>query len=71
MARGKKTTKGSSGFNRKISDDFLLKNQGKPGVLVTDSGLQILEIEAGSEDIHRPTTGLKFINASASLMEPS
>ena len=50
MARGKKTTKGSSGFNRKNSDDFLLKNQGKPGVLVTDSGLQILEIEAGSEE---------------------
>ncbi|NQV41081.1 MAG: FKBP-type peptidyl-prolyl cis-trans isomerase [Candidatus Marinimicrobia bacterium] len=50
MTRGKKTIKGSSGFNRKNTDDFLAKNQFKPGVVVTDSGLQILEIEAGSDD---------------------
>jgi len=48
MARGKKTTKGSSGFNRKNTDDFLSKNQNKPGVKVTTSGLQVLELEAGT-----------------------
>jgi len=48
MARGQKRTKGSSGFNRKNTDDFLAKNQNKPGVVVTDSGLQYMEIESGS-----------------------
>ncbi len=50
MTRGKKQTKGSSGFNRKNTDDFLAKNSGKPDVKTTPSGLQVLEIEAGSDD---------------------
>lgn len=53
MARGKRTIKGSSGFNRKNTDDFLLKNLAKPGVKVTDSGLQILEMEEGSDQFPR------------------
>ena len=50
MARGQKRTKGSSGFNRKNSDDFLAKNQNKPGMVVTESGLQYLEIEVGGSE---------------------
>ncbi len=49
MARGKKQTKGSSGFNRKNSDDFLVKNRSQQGVITTPSGLQFLEIDPGSD----------------------
>lgn len=38
--REKKTSKGSAGFNRKNSEDFLLRNRNKPDVLETASGLQ-------------------------------
>lgn len=51
MARGKhrkkKNTKGSAGYNRKNSEDFLARNLKKPGVTETDSGLQILVLEEG------------------------
>ncbi|MFC1761492.1 FKBP-type peptidyl-prolyl cis-trans isomerase [Planctomycetota bacterium] len=43
----KKNTKGSAGFNRKNSEDFLDKNRRKPGVVETDSGLQYLVMEEG------------------------
>lgn len=43
----KKNTKGSAGFNKKNSADFLERNRHKPGVTVTDSGLQYLIIEEG------------------------
>jgi FKBP-type peptidyl-prolyl cis-trans isomerase FkpA len=45
--RPKKNTKGSSGFNRKNSADFLERNRHKPGVKVTDSGLQYLILDEG------------------------
>ncbi len=51
MGRGKhkqKNTKGSAGFNKKNSADFLAKNRNKPGVNETDSGLQYLVIEEGA-----------------------
>jgi FKBP-type peptidyl-prolyl cis-trans isomerase FkpA len=44
----KKNTKGSAGFNKKNSADFLAKNRNKPGVSETDSGLQYLVIEPGA-----------------------
>ena len=50
MGRGKhkkKNTKGSSGFNKKNSANFLAKNRKKPGVNETDSGLQYLIIDEG------------------------
>ena len=47
MARGgnKQKGKGSAGYNRKNSDDYLARNRSKPDVLETDSGLQILIID--------------------------
>lgn len=36
----KKSKKGSKGYNRKITEEFLLKNKKKDGIFVTDSGLQ-------------------------------
>lgn len=46
--RHKKTnTKGSAGFNKKNSADYLAKNRHKPGVKETDSGLQYLILEEG------------------------
>jgi FKBP-type peptidyl-prolyl cis-trans isomerase len=50
LARGKKQTKGSSGFNRKNTDDFLAKNSNKPEVKTIASGLQVLEIETGKNE---------------------
>ena len=54
MARGKKQTKGSPGFNRKNTIDFLAKNSCKANVETTISGLEILEIEAGSDEFPTP-----------------
>lgn len=50
MGRGnqKKQAKGSSGYNRKNSEDFLIKNGNKPDVCTTDTGLQYLVIDAGA-----------------------
>lgn len=52
MGRGqrkpRKNTKGSAGFNRKNSEDFLERNRRKPGVVETDSGLQILVLQEGN-----------------------
>jgi FKBP-type peptidyl-prolyl cis-trans isomerase FkpA len=46
----KKKGKGSSGFNRKQSEEFLLKNRGKQGVIETDSGLQyLIKVESDGE----------------------
>ncbi len=47
MARTNKKqhTRGSSGYNRKVSDDFLEKNKNKPGVETTASGLQYLVLD--------------------------
>ena len=55
MARGNKKGKGkgSSGYNRKNSDDFLERNRNKPDVLETDSGLQYLIID--KQDGPKPT----------------
>jgi FKBP-type peptidyl-prolyl cis-trans isomerase len=50
MGRGKhrqQNSKGSAGFNKKNSAEFLAKNRHKPGVQETDSGLQYLVIEEG------------------------
>ncbi len=54
MARGNKKGKGkgSSGYNRKNSHDFLEKNRHKPDVMVTDSGLQYIIID--KQDGKRP-----------------
>ena len=41
----KNRNKGSSGNNRKISEDFLLNNAKKEGVIETNSGLQYSIIE--------------------------
>ncbi len=48
MARGNtgKKGKGSKGFNKKNSQDFLDKNRDKEGVIETDSGLQFMVIDA-------------------------
>lgn len=43
--RGKRKTKGSKGFNRKNTEEFLSRNRTKPGVAETVSGLQYLVIE--------------------------
>ena len=40
-------SRGSSGNNRKSSEDFLDKNRKKEGVIETESGLQYLMIEEG------------------------
>ncbi len=55
MARGgtKRKSKGTQGFNRKNSEEFLSKNRKKADVKVTDSGLQYLIIEEGVGE--RPT----------------
>lgn len=52
MARAKRQqkSKGSSGFNRKNSEDFLQKNSLKQGVVTTETGLQYLVIEEGAGD---------------------
>ncbi len=41
----KKRTKGTAGYNRKNSEDFLEKNRTKPGVIQTPSGLQYLILD--------------------------
>ncbi len=47
MARdnNKRKTKGSQGFNRKNTADFLSKNATRPDVIITESGLQYLLID--------------------------
>lgn len=47
MARGdkKQKGKGSSGYNRKNSDDFMERNRTKPGVVATETGLQFMIID--------------------------
>jgi FKBP-type peptidyl-prolyl cis-trans isomerase FkpA len=49
MAKREKRNKsrGSTGNNRKTSEDFLLKNQKKKGIIETASGLQYQVIEEG------------------------
>lgn len=61
MANRKKRAKsrGSSGNNRKASEDFLLKNKFKEGVFETISGLQYAVIEQGEGD--RPFEGCNVI----------
>jgi FKBP-type peptidyl-prolyl cis-trans isomerase FkpA len=53
MAKREKRAKsrGSSGNNRKASEDFLLKNKLKEGIFETISGLQYAVIEQGQGDI--------------------
>lgn len=50
MAKREKRNKsrGSTGNNRKSSEDFLMKNKNKDGVIETTSGLQYKVIEAGT-----------------------
>jgi FKBP-type peptidyl-prolyl cis-trans isomerase len=38
--KGKKQNSGSAGQNRKKTEDFLIQNKNKPGILETASGLQ-------------------------------
>ena len=47
MKEKNKRKKGSSGFHRKVSQDFFDKNRKKQGVIETDSGLQYQIIEEG------------------------
>ncbi len=49
MSRGnrKKKTKGSQGFNRKNTEEFLVKNATKPDITCLDSGLQYLVVDEG------------------------
>ena len=42
-------SKGSSGFNKKNSAEFLEKNRRKPGVITTNSGLQYIVLENSDE----------------------
>lgn len=53
MARDKhkKSTKGSQGFNRRNSDDFLQKNAAKAEITSSVSGLQYLIIDEGSGEV--------------------
>jgi len=55
MARANKRqkSKGSSGFNKKNSLEFLEKNRCKQGIITTNSGLQYLVLE--SSDGEKPT----------------
>ena len=59
MARGKKQTKGSSGFNQKSTDSFLVKNSCKPDVKTTLTGLQILEIDVVSDEVPAPESSVE------------
>jgi len=47
MANNKKLNKGSSGQNRKASEEFLLKYAQKEGVLATGTGLLYRLLESG------------------------
>lgn len=55
MSRREKRNKnrGSTGSNRKVSEDFLLKNKAKQGVIETATGLQYKVIDEG--DGNSPT----------------
>lgn len=44
------SSRGSVGNNRKLGEDFLIKNSKKPGVIETQSGLQYLVLEPGEGD---------------------
>lgn len=68
MARGQKRTKGSSGFNRKNTEDFLASNKLKPGVSETDSGLQYLIVESGSDE-YPSTTDRVEVHQRISLLD--
>lgn len=61
MAKREKRNKsrGSSGNNRKSSEDFLMKNSKKDGVTETDSGLQYIILEEG--DGNYPPEGCNVI----------
>ncbi len=52
MAQRSKREKnrGSAGHNRKSGDDFLQKNQKKPGVIVLPGGMQYQILEEGTGD---------------------
>lgn len=55
----KERNRGSSGNNRKTTEEFLAKNQKKEGVIETDSGLQYLVIDEG--DGENPFEGCNVI----------
>lgn len=61
MAKREKRNKsrGSTGNNRKASEDFLLKNQKKEGIIETASGLQYQIVEEGHGD--NPSEGCNVI----------
>lgn len=54
MAKKKKNTKGSSGMNRKLGEEFLDKNRRKADVFETASGLQYTIIEEGNGEMPFP-----------------
>ena len=60
--------KGSKGFNRKNTDDFLDKNRGKPDILLTTSGLQYLIVEAEVGDKPLDTSRVE-VHQRISLMD--
>lgn len=51
--------RGSSGNNRKMSEEFLEKNKNKDGVVETESGLQYLIIEQGEGDFPKEDSFVK------------
>lgn len=48
--KGKKQNSGSTGQNRKKTEDFLMQNKNKPGIIETESGLQYEIIKEISGD---------------------
>lgn len=70
MARSKKRqkSKGSSGFNRKNSLEFLEKNRRKPGVITRNSGLQYLILE-DSNGIKPTITNTVTVHQRISLID--
>ena len=72
MARGNKKGKGkgSSGYNRKNSDDFIDRNRNKQGVVETESGLQYVVIDEA--DGAQPTTDdIVLVHQRVTLVDSS
>lgn len=66
--RDKKKKKGSAGFNRKTGEDFLSKNKKKEGVIETDSGLQYIILDKGTDTSHPVEESLITVHQRCQLV---